>query len=164
MIKVIEMAIDKLVPYENNPRNNDVAVGKVAASIQNFGFKNPIIIDKNNVIVAGHTRLKAAEQLGLETVPVIMADDLTEEQVKAFRLADNKTGELSGWDFSMLEEELDSIQNIDMSEFGFDVDADINLDDFFEDKEESQEKKEKAQFVKCPCCGELFEMKDEYLQ
>lgn len=131
MIKVVEMEIDKLVPYENNPRNNDVAVEKVAASIQNFGFKNPIIIDKNNVIVAGHTRLKAAELLGLETVPVIMADDLTEEQVKAFRLADNKTGELSGWDFSMLEEELDSIRTIDMSEFGFDVDVDINLDDFF---------------------------------
>lgn len=91
-MKIIEMPISELVPYANNPRNNDNAVDAVAASIREFGFKVPIIVDKDNVIVAGHTRLKAAEKLGLSSVPVIRADNLTEEQVKAFRLADNKTG------------------------------------------------------------------------
>lgn len=84
---LVSLNINQLKPYENNPRINDKAVDAVAASIKEFGFKVPIIIDKNNVIVAGHTRLKAAQKLGLEEVPVIVADDLTEEQIKAFRLA-----------------------------------------------------------------------------
>lgn len=109
-----------MVPYENNPRNNDDAVDAVASSIKEFGFKVPIIVDKNNVIVAGHTRLKAAQKLGLEEVPVIVADDLTPEQVKAFRLADNKVGELATWDFSRLEEELTNI-DMDMGAFEFDL-------------------------------------------
>lgn len=112
--------INQLKPYENNPRINDNAVDAVAASIKEFGFKVPIIVDKDNVIVAGHTRLKAAQKLGLEEVPVIVADDLTEEQVKAFRLADNKVSELADWDFQKLEEELAGI-DIDMSRFNFDM-------------------------------------------
>ncbi len=96
----------------------------VAESIRNFGFKVPIIIDGDNVIICGHTRLQAAQKLGLETVPCIRADDLTPEQVKAFRLADNKTAELSGWDFSALEIELDALSEIDMSLFGFDMKQD----------------------------------------
>ena len=119
-MNIIEMSVDELTPYENNPRNNDDAVQYVANSIQEFGFKVPIVIDKDNVIVAGHTRLKAAKMLGLDKVPVIVADDLTENQVKAFRLADNKVGELADWDFSKLEEELAEIDDIDMSDFGFD--------------------------------------------
>lgn len=111
--------IDELIPYENNPRINDDAVDKVAESIEQFGFKVPIIVDKNNVIVAGHTRLKAAKKLGLDEVPVIMADDLTEEQIKAFRLADNKVAEFSYWDYEKLEQELNEIVNLDMSQFGF---------------------------------------------
>lgn len=114
------MNINELIPYENNPRINEAAVDAVANSIKEFGFKVPIIIDKNNVIVAGHTRLKAAQKLGLEEVPVIIADDLTDEQVKAFRLADNKVGELAEWDFSKLEEELKNIE-MDMSPFDFDM-------------------------------------------
>lgn len=114
------MNINELIPYENNPRINDNAVEAVANSIKEFGFKVPIIIDKNNVIVAGHTRLKAAQKLGLEEVPVIIADDLTEEQVKAFRLADNKVGELAEWDFEKLELELVDIA-MNMSGFGFDM-------------------------------------------
>ena len=90
-----------LTPYENNPRDNDCAVEAVARSIEEFGFKNPIIVDRHGVIIAGHTRLKASLSLGLEEVPVIVADDLTDEQCKALRLADNKTGELATW----LEEE-----------------------------------------------------------
>lgn len=119
-IKEIKTA--DLMPYENNPRNNDAAVDAVANSIKQFGFKVPIVIDKDNVIVAGHTRLKAAEKLGLDKVPCIIADDLTEEQIKAFRLADNKTAELAEWDFEKLESELQELADLDveMAQFGFD--------------------------------------------
>lgn len=119
-MNIIEKKLEELTPYENNPRNNEAAVDAVAASIREFGFKVPIIIDKNSVIVAGHTRLKAAEKLGLKTVPVILADDLTEEQVRAFRLADNKTAELANWIPEALEEELAALDGIDMEQFGFD--------------------------------------------
>ena len=93
-MKIEYMDIDTLIPYENNPRNNDEAVKYVANSIKEFGFKNPIIIDKDNVVVAGHTRLKAAKNLGIKKIPVIRADDLTQEQIKAFRIADNKVSEI----------------------------------------------------------------------
>lgn len=105
-------------PYKRNPRKNENAVDAVAASIKEFGFKIPIVIDDNYEIVAGHTRLKAATKLGLETVPCIIADDLTPEQIKAFRLADNKTAELAEWDLDLLDLELDEIP-LDMSLFGF---------------------------------------------
>lgn len=118
-MKIEEMKVGELIPYENNPRKNDAAVDAVAASIREFGFKVPIVIDKAGVIIAGHTRAKAAKKLGMKTVPVIRADDLTEEQVKAFRLADNKTGELAEWDFAKLEEELRALDDIDMGQFGF---------------------------------------------
>ena len=117
-MKIIDINIEELKQYENNPRNNDGAVEAVANSIREFGFKVPIVIDKNNVIVAGHTRYKASLKLGLKVVPCLIADDLTDEQIKAFRLADNKTAELAEWDFSKLEEELADI-DLDMSEFGF---------------------------------------------
>ena len=120
-MKIIEKSVEELTPYENNPRKNDGAVDAVAASIREFGFKVPIIIDKDNVIVAGHTRLKAARKLGLETVPCIIADDLSPKQIQAFRLADNKTAELADWDFDMLSVELSDLDDIDMSEFGFDM-------------------------------------------
>ena len=98
-------------------------------SIKEFGFKVPIIIDKNNVIVAGHTRLKAAHKLGLETVPCVVADDLSEEKIKAFRIADNVTSDLAEWDFELLEKELAEISNIDMSAFGFDDNLLENFND-----------------------------------
>lgn len=103
---------EKLIPYINNPRVNDNAVDKVAASIKEFGFKNPILIDKENVIIAGHTRLKAAKKLGLKKVPVIRVEDLTENQIKAFRIADNKTAEFADWDIELLNIELESIGEI----------------------------------------------------
>lgn len=124
VLTAIETSIDDLIPYKNNPRNNDGAVEAVAASIRAFGFKVPIIADKNNVIVAGHTRFEAAKKLGLETVPVIVADDLTDEQVEAFRLADNKTAELAGWDYQLLSQELAEIHSINMSDFGFELERD----------------------------------------
>lgn len=132
-MQIIEMKISEVRPYENNPRKiTEEAIQKVAASIREFGFKQPIIIDKNNVIIAGHTRLKAAEFLGLETVPVIRADDLTPEQVKAYRLADNKVAEATDWDMNALDKELAEILDIDMDEFGFDI-ADIDPDAFDDD-------------------------------
>lgn len=114
--------IEELIPYINNPRQNDDAVDAVASSIKNFGFKVPIVIDGSNEIVNGHTRLKAAKKLGLDEVPVIVADDLTPEQIKAFRLADNKVGEIAEWDDSMLLSELEELAELefDMTQFGFD--------------------------------------------
>ena len=120
-MQVINKKISELKPYEKNPRKNDNAVKYVANSIKEFGFKVPIIIDKNGVIVAGHTRYKASLQLGLEEVPVVIADDLTDEQIKAFRIADNKVAEQAEWDDELLDLEMLDI-DLDMSEFGFDLD------------------------------------------
>lgn len=120
-MNVKEINIKDIRPYEKNPRKNNSAVPYVAESIKQFGFKVPIIIDKNNIIVAGHTRYKAAKKLGINTVPVIIADDLTDEQIKAFRLADNKVAEQAEWDIDLLNEELEEIFDIDMTDFGFDV-------------------------------------------
>ena len=154
-MQIKELAITELHEYENNPRNNDGAVDAVAASIEEFGFKVPIIIDSENIIVAGHTRLKAAKKLGLDTVPCIVADDLTPEQIKAFRLADNKTGELAGWDFAKLEEELSGIsEQFDITAFGFAAEDDIDIDGLFE---ETEEKEKEPKQIQCPHCGEWFE-------
>ena len=118
-MQIVQKSIDVLIPYENNPRDNDNAVEAVANSIKEFGFKVPIVIDSDNVIVCGHTRLKASRRLGLDTVPCVVADDLTEEQIQAFRLADNKTAELATWDFEKLDLELETLE-MDMVQFGFD--------------------------------------------
>lgn len=117
---IISKDIGDLIPYENNPRHNEKAVPYVMNSIKSFGFKNPIIIDKNNVVVCGHTRLEASKRLGLDKVPCIVADDLTDEQISAFRIADNRVSEFATWDDAKLEIELDEI-NLDMSEFGIDL-------------------------------------------
>lgn len=119
-LQVVYKRLDEIKPYENNPRLNDDAVEPVANSIKEFGFKVPIVVDKDGVIVAGHTRYKAAQKLGLQSVPCLVADDLSPEQIKAFRLADNKTGELADWDFNMLGEELGELDDFNMERFGFD--------------------------------------------
>ena len=123
-MEIVMMNIDEIIPYENNPRKNDDAVEAVANSIKNFGFKSPIVVDANKVIVNGHTRLKASKLLGLTMVPVIIASDLTEEQCRALRLADNKTAEIASWDKKLLMQELESIDweglQMDMTDFGFD--------------------------------------------
>lgn len=150
-LRIIQKKTDDLIPYEKNPRKNDAAVEKVAASIKEFGFKVPIIIDSDGVIVAGHTRLKAAQLLQLKKVPCIIAEDLTPEQIKAFRLADNKTAELADWDFELLTEELEGITDIDMADFGFDMEA-LQEDPAKEDPEET---KKEHQCV-CPNCGHKF--------
>lgn len=120
-MNIINIKLSDLKPYERNPRNNKEAVDYVANSIREFGFKNPIIVDKNNVIVAGHTRYLACKKLGIKEVPCVIADDLTDEQIKAFRLADNKVSEIATWDLDLLDEELNDLLNFDMSDFGFDV-------------------------------------------
>lgn len=118
----IEMRkVSELIPYENNPRINDQAVDAVAASIKEFGFKVPVIIDKDDVVIAGHTRIKAARQLDMDEVPTIKADDLTPEQVKAFRIADNSTSSLSDWDLQKLSQEA-SLLDFDMERFGLSFD------------------------------------------
>lgn len=155
-MKIIEMKIGDIIPYEKNPRKNDEAVKYVAESIKQFGFKVPIVIDKNNVIVAGHTRYKASKELMLEKVPCIVADDLTEEQIKAYRLADNKVAEQAGWDFELLGIELDELCDYDMTDFGFLADNDININDFFTEEHEAKEKEPKK--IQCPHCGEWVEV------
>lgn len=122
--------LDQIHPYEKNPRQNENAVQYVANSIKEFGWKQPIVVDKDGVIIAGHTRYKAAKKLGLEKVPVITADDLTEEQVKAYRLADNKTGEFAQWDMDLLNQELGDILDLNMDDFGFQNVGDIDFMDF----------------------------------
>lgn len=131
-MKIEYKGIEELIPYENNPRINDHAVDYVANSIKEFGFKNPIIIDKDNIIVAGHTRLKACEKLGIKRVPTIIADDLTEDQIKAFRIADNKVAEFSNWDLGKLDLELEDIE-IDMSDFGFELETQDFIQDLLDE-------------------------------
>ena len=126
-MEIINKKINELIPYINNPRKNDHAVDKVASSIKNFGFKVPIIIDGKNEIVTGHTRLKAAQKLGLEEVPCIVADDLTDAQVKAFRIADNRVTEEAEWDWDLLKIEIESIVDINIDDLGFNEDEIKNL-------------------------------------
>ena len=140
--------VGDLKPYENNPRHNDNAVDAVAASIKEFGFKVPIVCDKENVIVTGHTRYKAAKKLGLKKVPCIRADDLTDDQVRAFRVADNKVSELATWDMDKLNIELDNI-DLDMSAFGVDIsDYSFSMDDLSETDGYDEESDERDYFEK----------------
>lgn len=152
-MKVQNVSIDSINPYENNPRDNDGGVDAVANSIKEFGWQQPIVVDNDNVIIVGHTRYKAAKKLGMDKVPVVVANNLSPEQVKAYRLADNKTGELTNWDMGLLDDELADIADIDMSDFGFnldisDDDEEVQEDDF--DEEVPEEPKSKL--------GQIFKL------
>lgn len=150
-IKYID--VDELKPYENNPRFNDDAVKYVANSIKEFGFKVPIVIDKDKTIVAGHTRYKASLELGLKEVPCIIADDLTDEQVKAFRLADNKVSEKATWDYELLDEELKDILNFNMDDFGFEG---INIDwESVDNLTEENYDEPTHNMLECPKCHHI---------
>lgn len=145
-MQVQSMKIDEVKPYPNNPRDNDGGVDAVANSIKEFGWQQPIVVDKDNVIIVGHTRYKAAKKLKMNKVPVVVASNLSDEQVRAYRLADNKTGELTDWDMNLLDDELGDIADIDMSDFGFDLDIpeddeEVQEDDF--DDEVPEEPKSK---------------------
>lgn len=150
--------VDKVIPYGNNARiHGDEDVDAIMASIKEFGFNDPIGIWKG-IIVEGHGRLLAAKRLGMETVPVIILDHLTDEQRKAYGLAHNKTAELSGWDFNLLDSELAEIGNIDMSLFGFDLEGGANFyseDDHLKEQKEPEAKE--GNTVTCPACGFSFE-------
>lgn len=136
-MNIVKLKVSDLIPYINNPRNNENAVDKVASSIKEFGFKVPIVIDKNNVVVNGHTRLLASKKLGLEEVPCIIADDLTDAQIKALRIADNKTSEYATWDEELLKIELEQLEelNFDLELTGFELDE---LEDFIDEEFECE--------------------------
>lgn len=142
-MKIQMMELEKLVPYANNPRNNGKAVDAVAESIKQFGFRNPIIVDPELVIISGHTRRLAAMKLGLKTVPVYIAADMTEQQKRAFRLADNRVAELATWDKDLLKQEIADIMDVDLSDFGFDK----------EELEGVQRESLGIKVHKCPKCG-----------
>lgn len=141
-MNIVYRKLSDLKPYEKNPRKNDNSVEAVANSIREFGFKVPIVIDKDGTIVTGHTRYKASKLLKLKEVPCIVADDLTEEQIKAFRLADNKVGETSEWDMDLLGEELGDIMDLDMAEFGFGDISDVEAP--ADENTKAEETKEKV--------------------
>lgn len=167
-MKIVMANVEDITPYESNPRTiSDEAVDRVAKSIKEFGFQQPIVVDKDKVIIVGHTRYIAAIELGLDEVPIHVADNLTDEQVKAYRIADNKTGEIAGWDKALLRSELELLQaldDFDMENTGFSENEllkalepptppetpgseESNPDDFQEFQH------------KCPKCG--FEYNDE---
>lgn len=129
-MNILSLPLSDVRPYEKNPRKNDNAVDAVAASIRQFGFLVPLVIDREHIIVAGHTRYKAAQRLGMKTVPCVVADELTEDQIKAFRLADNKVGEMAQWDVDLLPLELADIA-MDMSAFGFEAVSDEDFGEEF---------------------------------
>ena len=150
---------DSLIPYARNPRRNDDAAQKLAGVIAEFGFAVPVIIRSNGEIIDGHARLKAAQILKLEEVPVIVNDEWTESQAKAFRLAVNKSAEWAEWDDELLKLELDELklEDFDLELIGFDAPADdVNFDPgTFEEQGKLDEKAPK--FVTCPHCGETFD-------
>lgn len=151
-MQIVIKKIDEVKPYDKNPRKNDGAVEYVENSIKEFGFKVPIVIDKDGVIVAGHTRHKAAKKLGLKEVPCVVADDLTEEQIKAYRLADNKVSEKAEWDFDLLDIELAEL-DLDMEDFGFHI-SEIDWDSVT-DLEEETYKEPAHDKLRCPVCGAI---------
>lgn len=129
-MNIVTLPLADIHPYAKNPRKNDEAVKNVAASIREFGFLVPLVIDQNHEIVAGHTRYKAAQSLGMTEVPCVVADELTEDQIKAFRLADNKVGEMAQWDMDLLPLELADIM-LPMTDFGFESISDEDFSDNF---------------------------------
>lgn len=157
-IKMVKTA--DIIPYENNAKKHpDDQIDHIANSIKRFGWRQPIVVDKENIIIAGHGRLLAAQKLGSETVPALYVDDLTDEEIKALRLADNKTNE-SGWDDDLLALELEGLKNLNMEDFGFEKELEMSfnkeeLDSLFMD---SEEKEKQPKVIKCPHCGEMIEI------
>ena len=168
-MRIQKLKTDEIKPYEKNPRKNDEAVDVVAKSLEEFGFQQPLVLDADNVIVVGHTRFRAAKKLGLETVPCVVADNLTADQVKAYRIKDNKSSELSKWDYDLLTEEMSDLlgSNYDLSLLGFDnseIEAFLNPEELAYDfQAEGVKEILEADFnifdQACPRCG--FEFNDK---
>lgn len=152
--QIVYKKTSELKLNSRNPRKNDEAVDTVAKSIQEFGFKNPLIIDSTGTVWCGNTRLKAARKLGIEEVPCIVADDLTEEQIRKLALIDNKSSEIAEWDFDLLKDEL---ADLDLSDFELDWGITEPLD--FEDDEEVEASEVQKKLCKCPVCGHINEEK-----
>lgn len=147
-MKVLEMNIEEIRPYSKNPRRNDAAVDAVAKSIQQFGFQQPLVVDTENVIIVGHTRYRAACKLGLPTVPCVIAEGLSQQAVKAYRIADNSAGDLAEWDENLLKQEISDIFDFDMNEYGIDI-PDLDLTDYDEFEDVPLDYKEKTRHLKC---------------
>ena len=135
-MEVRNVSVKDIIPYENNPRKNEDAIQVVMNSIREFGIKQPLVIDENNVIVVGHTRFAAAKKLGYTEVPCVIASDLTEDQINAYRIADNRTAEYASWDVELLNNQLANILTVDMEMFGFDLNADEQVKKKEEEKGE----------------------------
>ena len=155
-MEIIFKKLQDIIPYDNNPRFNQQAIDYVANSIKEFGFKVPLVTDKNNVIVTGHTRYEACKKLNIKEVPTIIADDLTEEEINAYRLADNKVSELAVWDYDLLKEE---VEQIDINKLKvFDInDKEI---EYADEKETTEAKPEEDFCYKCPRCQQLIDKED----
>ena len=154
-MELIKKKLSELKPYKNNPRRNDAAVEAVMESIRQCSYISPIIVDENMEILAGHTRYKALRELGYRECDVIVKDGLTDEQKRKYRLLDNKTNELAGWDFELLDAELIDL-DFDGYDFGFEIADDIDIDSLFGEDSKTKEKKKKV--ITCPHCGEEFEL------
>ena len=153
-MKLVTKKITEIIPYQNNPRINDQAVDAVAESIKQCGYVQRIVVDEDGIILAGHTRFKALQQLGYEQVEVAVADSLTEEQKKKYRLLDNKTNELAAWDFEKLDAEIAELDFGDF-DFGFEHEENIDWADGVQElSDESYEEPEKKR-IKCPNCGHI---------
>lgn len=152
--EIVYKKVSELKNNPKNPRKNDDAVGSVAKSIEKYGFRNPLIIDENNVVWCGNTRLKASKKLGIEEVPCIVVSDLTEQQMTELALLDNKTNEIAEWDFEMLG---DILSDVDLSEFELDWEVNEQLD--FADDEDCEVNEVEKKLYKCPVCGHINEEK-----
>ena len=153
-MKIKDLPLDRIIPYADNPRDNSGAVNAVAESIKSFGFNVPLVLDRDHVIITGHTRYKAAQKLGLSSVPCIIAEGLSEDQARAYRLADNRVSELATWNDTLLRQELDALEELgfDMSDFGFaDELDDQSPEDIIED-----EPPEEAEPITRP--GDLYQL------
>jgi len=153
--KIEQVPPKMLVPYGRNAKKHPAEqIEKLKNSIVAFGFLTPCVIDREYNIIAGHGRVQAALELGMNTVPCVFVDGLTDEERRAYILVDNRIGELSGWDYELLDMELDNIQ-LDMSEFGFSADG-IDIDNFFEAAGQSEETEKKQKEAVCPNCGTVI--------
>ena len=157
-MEIIKLKIDDITPYEKNAKiHTEAQIEQIKKSIQEFGMNDPIAVwgDKNT-IVEGHGRLEALKQLGYTEVDCIRLDHLTDEERKAYTLAHNKINMNTGFDIDLLDEELDSIEDIDMSDFGFLDNEEVNLDEFFTEAEESKKEEKETDTITCPYCHKQF--------
>ena len=156
-MKVVQKKLSELIPYARNPRKNDDAINSVAASIKEFGFKQPLVLDKDDVIIVGHTRAKAALKLGLETVPCIIATDLSAAQIKAYRVLDNKIAEKAEWNEELLALELEEIEiDLEPFEVAFGHSEQESPETIEGWKEFDESAADDVQFTQCPSCGHKF--------